>query len=54
MRVKPLHKDCWSCKHSVTHSTGSQIWLSCKFQDGWRDVNAVCNLEELELFKDEG
>lgn len=39
---------CQDCEHSRQHSTGSQIWLSCKFQEGWRSVNSVCNLPEKE------
>ncbi len=38
-------KYCFDCPDSVQHVTGSQIWLSCKHQDGWRDVNSKCNLE---------
>ena len=45
MSVKALRKTCWDCPDSKQHQTGSQIWLSCKHQDGWRDLNAVCNLE---------
>ena len=44
MRIRK--RDCLTCPDSTTHQTGSQIWLSCKLQDGWRDINSVCNLEK--------
>ena len=39
-------KYCVDCEASRTHETGSQLWLSCRFQQGWRDINSVCNLPE--------
>ena len=45
MSVKALRKTCWDCPDSKQHQAGSQIWLSCKHQSGWRDINSVCNLE---------
>ena len=45
-------KECLHCSECETHPTGSQIWLTCKLQDGWRDINSVCNLEgQKELTK---
>ena len=45
-------KDCLHCSESETHPTGSQIWLSCKLQVGWRDINSVCDLDgQKELTK---
>ena len=41
-------KYCQDCEASQRHSTGSQIWLSCRFQQGWRDINSQCNLPEEE------
>ena len=37
---------CQDCEASQCHSTGSQIWLSCRFQQGWKSVNSMCNLPE--------
>ena len=57
MTKKILRKDCWSCPDSESHETGSQIWLSCKHQDGWRSPNAICNIEGqpvLEAYSNEG
>ena len=45
MKPYKLRKICFDCKDSVVHQTGSQIWLSCKFQSGWRDTGAYCNLD---------
>ena len=45
MNAKALRKTCFDCPDSKQHQTGSQIWLSCKHQSGWRDVNSKCNLE---------
>ena len=39
-------KYCQDCEASQCHSTGSQIWLSCRFQQGWKSVNSMCNLPE--------
>ena len=46
--MKPYKKPkrCFDCEHASFHY-GSQTWLTCKFQSGWRDINAVCNLDEL-------
>jgi hypothetical protein len=35
---------CRDCPDAEVHSTGSQLWISCRFQQGWRDINAECNL----------
>ena len=35
---------CQDCEAAQCHSTGSQIWLSCRFQKGWRSINSECNL----------
>jgi hypothetical protein len=43
--------DCLRCPDSMTHPTGSQIWLSRPFQKGWRDINTVCNLTEEQRCK---
>ena len=45
---------CLTCPDSVAHETGSQIWISCKWQVGWRDINSVCNLEESNFFVKDG
>jgi len=45
----PLH--CQDCEHSKTHMTGSTLWVSCRFQDGWRSINSVCNLPNRERKK---
>ena len=37
-------KDCRDCEEATIHQTGSSLWVSCKFQKGWRDINAECNL----------
>ena len=42
-------KYCQDCEASQCHSTGSQIWLSCRFQQGWKSVNSTCNLPEQKL-----
>jgi len=42
-RVKPV-KYCIDCRYATTNETGSLIWISCKFQDGWRSVSSECNL----------
>jgi len=53
--LKPkLRKRCYDCKHCVTHDTGSMIWLSCKFQSGWRAVDSICNLDGQKLDKIRG
>jgi len=44
---------CRDCAHSKVHSTGSQLWTSCKFQKGWRSINAECNLSEIPQNKGE-
>ena len=35
---------CQDCEESQRHSTGSQLWLSCRLQKGWRSINSECNL----------
>ena len=37
-------KYCRDCEEATVHSTGSQLWLSCSFQKGWRSINCTCNL----------
>ncbi|WNZ29409.1 MAG: hypothetical protein IAX21_00630 [Candidatus Bathyarchaeota archaeon] len=34
---------CRECPDSEIHQTGSLLWVSCKFQSGWRSINSVCN-----------
>ncbi len=41
-------KYCQDCEASQRHSTGSQIWLSCRFQKGWKSISSQCNLPEEE------
>ncbi len=45
---------CKDCKFVSVHSTGSLLWVSCKFQQGWRSINSECCLpvekqKELQL-----
>ena len=28
-------KYCRDCEEATVHSTGSQLWVSCRFQSGW-------------------
>ena len=42
---------CADCGYAVIHETGSMIWVSCKFQDGWRSVSSQCNLPDSEFLK---
>jgi len=51
MSDKRHRKACQDCEESTTHQTGSTIWISCKLQPGWRDVNSVCNLSAKEFSK---
>jgi glutaredoxin len=44
---------CRDCPYVTIHSTGSQLWTSCKFQKGWRSINAECNLSEIPQNKGE-
>ena len=45
-------KYCQDCEESQCHSTGSTLWVSCRFQGGgWRDINSVCNLPQKEITK---
>ena len=37
-------KYCVDCPLSKIHQTGSQLWISCPKQSGWRSINATCNL----------
>jgi hypothetical protein len=37
---------CRDCPEVTVHSTGSQLWVSCPYQPGWRDINSICNLPE--------
>jgi len=45
---KVSERYCIDCEYSEEHSTGSQIWLSCKFQQGWRSISSQCNLPEIQ------
>jgi hypothetical protein len=40
-------KYCCDCEEATVHSTGSQLWVSCPHQPGWRSINSECNLPEL-------
>lgn len=45
---------CKDCKFVSVHSTGSLLWVSCEFQQGWRSINSVCVLpfeKQKELFQ---
>jgi hypothetical protein len=44
-------KYCIDCRYATTHQTGSTIWISCKFQSGWRSINSECNLPNKERLK---
>jgi len=35
-------KYCVDCEEAIVHSTGSQLWISCKFCKGWRSVDSRC------------
>ena len=39
---------CMDCPDSKVHTTGSTLWLSCRFQSGWRDIDSQCNLPEIQ------
>lgn len=39
---------CRDCEFSTVHATGSQLWVSCPHQPGWRSINSVCNLPQKE------
>jgi len=39
---------CRDCLEATIHQTGSLLWISCKLQSGWRDINSTCNLPEAE------
>jgi hypothetical protein len=41
-------KYCRDCKEATIHETGSQLWVSCRLQSGWRDINSTCNLPEIK------
>ena len=41
---KDPNRFCRDCEEATVHSTGSQLWVSCRLQSGWRDINAVCNM----------
>jgi hypothetical protein len=43
---------CRECPFVTIHSTGSQLWTSCRFQDGWRSIDAVCNFSEIPKTKE--
>ena len=47
-RVGVQRRYCRDCEESTVHETGSQLWLSCRFQKGWRSINSVCNLPNQE------
>jgi len=42
-------KYCRDCKEATIHETGSQLWVSCRLQSGWRSIDAVCNLPDKEM-----
>jgi len=42
---------CADCKYGRIHETGSLIWVSCRFQQGWRSVSSQCNLPDSEFLK---
>jgi len=35
---------CRDCEEATVHSTGSQLWVSCRLVDGWRPINSECVL----------
>jgi len=35
---------CKDCPDSEVHATGSTLWVSCRFQSGWRSISSQCNL----------
>ena len=35
---------CRDCEEATIHQTGSQLWVSCPHQSGWRSINSTCNL----------
>jgi hypothetical protein len=37
-------KLCRDCEEATVHQTGSQLWISCRLQNGWRSINSTCNL----------
>jgi len=43
-----MGKFCCDCEESTIHQTGSQLWVSCKRQKGWRSINSSCNLPQNE------
>ena len=45
MKPYKTRKICFDCKDSVVHQTGSQIWLSSKFKDGWFSTESFCDLD---------
>ena len=45
MKPYKLRKMCFDCTDSVSHSTGSQIHLSCRFKEGWFITEAFCDLD---------
>jgi len=52
LRGETLRKRiCQDCPDAIFHETGSMIWLSCKFQSGWRAVDSICNLDGQKLDK---
>ena len=44
-RPTPI-KHCRDCRAVTIHQTGSQLWVSCRFLNGWRSINSVCVLPE--------
>ena len=38
---------CRDCEEATIHQTGSTLWISCRRQDGWRDINSQCNMGAL-------
>jgi len=49
LEVSRFHgRFCRDCPEATIHQTGSTLWISCRFQSGWRDINSTCNLPEAE------
>jgi hypothetical protein len=42
---------CAECPFGSIHETGSMIWVSCKFQSGWRSISSQCNLPDEEFLR---
>jgi hypothetical protein len=44
-------KECLRCPEGEVHSTGSILLISCKYQEGFRQINDVCNISEERKLK---